>query len=60
MADKDKSVKIRETKEAIFDILKSIAPALFGSKVFADVARFGEDENDQSKIIIEFKEETDS
>jgi hypothetical protein len=59
MADKKKTVKIRATKQEVFDVLKTAVPALFGSKVFADVEFFSEDPGDQSNLILEFNEEAD-
>lgn len=59
MADKKKQVKIRETKESVFNALKNLAPSLFGSKVWADVAFFGDDPQDTSKFIVIFDEETE-
>ena len=59
MATKKKEVKIRETKENTFSILKSIAPGIFGASEWVDVAFFGEDPDDTSKLIIVFTEEND-
>ncbi len=47
---------LRATKPDVFNVLKSVAPGLFGDKVYSDVDFLGEDE-DISKIIIRFKEE---
>lgn len=57
---KQKSVKIRETKSVVFQVLKNAAPTAFGTKVFADVAFFSEDPDDTSKIMIEFNEEVET
>lgn len=59
MATKKKEVKLRESWQAIFNILKAQAPALFGSKVFADVSFIGADPDDATFMIIEFNEEDD-
>lgn len=56
MAQKKKTLKIRETKEVVFDILKAAAPTLFLDKEYTDVENFGEAE-DNSYLEIEFKEE---
>lgn len=58
MADKKQSVKIRASKEEIFDVLKAAAPGLFGNYTITDVIFFSEDPEDNSKILIEFNEES--
>lgn len=57
MAEKTTTTKIRAAKDQVFDILKSQAPSLFGTKVWADAKFFGEDPADTSKLVIEFNEE---
>ena len=59
MAEKKKEVRIRETKEVVFGILKAAAPALFGTKVWADVAQFNAQTSggDGSYLEIVFNEE---
>ena len=47
---------IRESKEVIFNILKNAAPSIFGTKTYADVLFFGQDD-DSSKLKIIFNEE---
>ena len=58
MADKNKVEKLREDWSVIFNILKTAAPALFGTKIYTDVEYIGQDPDDPaSKLIIQFKEE---
>lgn len=57
--EKKKSVKLREEWANVFNALKSMAPGLFGSKVFADVKFIGSDPSDTSKLLIEFNEENE-
>lgn len=57
MADKKQQLRVRETNENLFDFLKAQLPALFGTKVFADVEYMGQDETDQSFFTIRFVEE---
>ena len=57
MAEKKNQVKIRETKQNIFNALKSIAPELFGDKTYEDVLSFSDDTSDTSKMEIIFNEE---
>lgn len=57
MADKKTQLKIRETKENLFNFLKSSFPALFGDKTWIDVENFTTDPLDSSKMLIVFNEE---
>ena len=56
MVDKKKIVYIEESKEIVFDLLESVAPALFGDKVYADAESFSES-GDSSCLRITFKDE---
>jgi len=56
MAEAKNVLRLRETKEQVFDMLKAAAPGLFGAKVFADVDFFGADPQDTSDLLIQFKE----
>ena len=57
MVEKVNQIKIREVKNIVFDILKSVAPSIFGTKTWSDVQFFGDDPTDTSKFIIIFNEE---
>ena len=57
MAEKKTQLKIRETKENLFNFLKSSFPALFENKTWTDVEEFTVDPLDGSKILIVFNEE---
>jgi len=58
MVQKTNQIKLREVKESVFNVLKGLAPGLFGTKIWTDVESFGDDPEDTSKFIIIFKEET--
>jgi hypothetical protein len=49
--------KLRADWATVFSVLKAAAPDLFGSKLFSDVKYIGNDNEDQTFILIEFKEE---
>lgn len=59
MATRTKEVLIRESKQNVFNALKSVAPTIFGDKVWVDVAFFAEDPNDSSYFKLVFVEEAD-
>jgi hypothetical protein len=55
MAQKTNQLEISETKENVFNLLKSIDPQYFQGKVFADVESFTDMTGDSSKFVIVFK-----
>jgi len=57
MVEKVTQLKIRAPKPDVFDILKDLAPSLFGDKEWTDVESFSEMLDDPSKLEIIFKEE---
>jgi len=57
MVDEINTKSLKETKEIIFNALKTLAPDEFGTKVWADVESFDTDENDTSFFRITFKED---
>jgi len=60
MAEKKKQVYIEGTTQQIFDILKSAAPGLFGSKTLVDVQTFqGSDPSDTNQVALTFNVESD-
>lgn len=55
MAEKGTTEDVRESKENLFNFLKSQFPSLFGSKIYDDVEFMGADPNDDTWILVRFK-----